>query len=161
VFVRRIGIYLAAGLLALANPAGLAFAGVAPADANADGRVDVLDLQALASTSLYDAAPAPNADLNGDGSVDVLDYQRAVAHATGEPPSSADPPQESPSSSTIPSITLVPAPHSARTSWRLEDFRTECRFSGLTILLSVPDCVSLPSEQNLFCLAPNAPPASL
>lgn len=139
---------------------GFAFGGVGTADANADGRVDVLDLQALASTTLYDAAPAPDADLNGDGSVDVLDYQRAVAYVTSETPPSSNPPREPPANSAAPSKNLVPTPHGARVPGRIDEVRAGCLSSGPTLFLKVSDRVSLPSEQNLFCLAPNAPPAS-
>jgi len=48
---------------------------VPPGDVNSDGRVDVLDLQAVVADVLDRGAERTETDVNGDGCVDIRDFQ--------------------------------------------------------------------------------------
>jgi hypothetical protein len=54
-----------------------------PCDVNADGQIDVLDVQLTASQAIGAIPMTPAADINNDGVVNVLDVQRVVNASLG------------------------------------------------------------------------------
>lgn len=151
-FLRASSALLAAA--SLIHPAVVAEA--RSGDLNGDGRIDVLDMQAVLGSLLAGQEPG-SGDVNGDGRVDVLDLQRVLSGTAN----AGRPGEESgrrgdalratapyPTAGARPRVCLGVAPAPARTS------------PGPTAAAEMkrPVFESVCDERYRFGLIPNAPP---
>ena len=148
-------------IAALAAAAVFGQARVAPpaGDVNADGRLDVLDVQALAAKVLEDSSQATPGDANGDGLIDIRDFQAVVA-ALHEPSKPTDqPPADESGSKAYFACHGDPLPlllHS-RSALTEPPARPKPRVVAPTRQARAAE---YPIQRFLYHLTPNAPPSS-